>query len=131
MIVLDTHALIWWLSDAGHLSTKARRVIEEGAKEKRLLVSSISVWETALLVTKGRLTLSLPFADWLRHAEALPFLTFIPVDNAIAARSVSLPDPLHPDPADRIIVATTLQTSGQLVTRDQKLHDYPHVTTIW
>lgn len=131
MIVLDTHAWIWWLSDPDLLSANARTAIEEAAREKRLGVSSISVWELTLLVTKGRLTLKMPLSDWLRHAEELPFLSFIPVDNAIAARSVLLLGTLHPDPADRIIVATTLQTSGRLATRDQKLHDYEHVTTIW
>ena len=131
MIVLDTHALIWWLGEPERLSKRARSVVDEAAQEKRLLVSSISAWEAAMLVSKGRLSLRLPFADWLRQAEALPFLSFVPVDNAIAVRSVELPSPLHPDPADRIIVATALQLGARLVTRDQKLRQYEPVRTVW
>ena len=42
-----------------------------------------------------------------------------------------LPPPLHPDPADRIIIATALQLGATLITKDQKIRDYPHVTTVW
>lgn len=131
MIVLDTHAWVWWLGDPARLSDEAREAIDEAARQNTLIVSSISAWEVALLVHRRRLTLTLPFPDWIRQAEALPFVTYIPIDNAIAIRSVMLPPPLHQDPADRIITATTLQSGGRLVTRDQALSAYPHVTTIW
>jgi PIN domain nuclease of toxin-antitoxin system len=68
---------------------------------------------------------------WVAKSEALPFLHFVPVDNAIAIKSVKLPDPFHPDPADRIIIATALTLGFPLVTRDEKILDYPHVRTTW
>jgi PIN domain nuclease of toxin-antitoxin system len=131
MIVLDTHAWVWWLGEPARLTDRARAAIDGAARDNALLISSISAWEVALLVRRRRLTLDLPFSDWLRQAEALPFVTYVPIDNAIAVRSVALPPPLHQDPADRIITATTLQAGGRLVTRDQALRDYPHVATIW
>ena len=131
MILLDTHAWVWWLSAPESLPEPSRLAIDEARRHSRLLVSSISVWEVALLVSKGRLQLTLPVEDWISKAEALSFLKFVPVDNAIALRSVHLPGSLHPDPADRIIVATAMDRRVALVTKDERLRAYPHVKTIW
>ncbi len=131
MIVLDTHAWIWWISDPAQLSARAQHCIGDEIEAGQVYVSSISAWELALLVNRGRLSLTMDVETWLEKSEALPFLKFTPVDNAIAVRSVSLPGSLHPDPADRIIVATALRLGAQLITKDHKLHQYPHVTTIW
>jgi PIN domain nuclease of toxin-antitoxin system len=131
MIVLDTHAWIWFISNPENLSKKASKAVTEAVKEKSVLISSISAWEVALLVTKKRLTLSLDVTDWIAKSESLPFIQFIAVSNAIAIRSVNLPQPLHTDPADRIIIATALFAGAPLVTKDKKLINYPHVKTIW
>jgi PIN domain nuclease of toxin-antitoxin system len=80
---------------------------------------------------KGRLELTMHAEDWIARSEALPFLQFIPVDNHIAVRATQLPGPLHDDPADRIIIATTLSLGGTLITRDGKLRKYHHVKTLW
>jgi PIN domain nuclease of toxin-antitoxin system len=131
MIVLDTHAWIWWLSNPEHLSAVAKEKIEEGVKNRSVHVSCISTWETALLVAKGRLQLTMDVRDWIAKTESLPFVMFIPVSNGIAVKSVFLPEPLHKDPADRIIVATALALGDELITKDEKLQEYPHVKTVW
>ena len=131
MIVLDTHALLWWVNDPTALSGPARKAIAAAVETKLVHVSCISSWEMALLVERGRLRLSLDVRDWLCRCEALPFLTFVPVSNAIAVESVRLPDFLHADPADRIIAATALSLGAALVTKDDKLQRYQHVKTIW
>jgi PIN domain nuclease of toxin-antitoxin system len=131
MIVLDTHAWIWFTSNPEALSQKAKKVVEAAVEEKNLLVSSISAWEVALLVKKGRLKLTMDVTDWIAKSENLPFIQFIPVTNSIAVKSVNLPPPLHPDPADRIIIATALSTGSPIVTKDKKISDYSHVKTIW
>jgi PIN domain nuclease of toxin-antitoxin system len=110
---------------------RARRALDKAATGKRLFVSSISLWEVALLVAKGRLRLSMPVATWMGASEALPFLRFVPVDNAIALLAVTLPGPLHDDPADRIIAATALSLGAELVTRDRRLTEYPRLRTLW
>lgn len=84
-----------------------------------------------MLAAKGRLELTMDVADWIRHCDALPFLGFVPVDNAVALRSVSLPEPFHADPADRMIVATAMVLGATLVTRDERLLSYPHVSSLW
>ena len=130
MIVLDTHSLVWWVS-GGPLSEKARRAIDRAAASRALCASSMTVWEIAMLVKKGRLELTVELAPWIRSVEALPELRFVPVDVDIALASTLLPGSLHPDPADRIIVATARSLDATLVTRDARLADYPHVETIW
>jgi len=131
MIVLDTHAWIWFTSKPEALSKKAQKALEAAVKEKNVFVSSISVWEVALLVNKKRLKLSMDVTDWIAKSESLPFIQFIPVSNSIAVKSVNLPQPLHPDPADRIIIATALSLGAPLVTKDKKISAYAHVKTIW
>lgn len=84
-----------------------------------------------MLVSKGRLELTIPVEDWIAKAERLPFLKFVPVDNTIAVRSVNLPGSLHSDPADRIIAATASQLCVPLVTKDERLRGYPLIKTVW
>ena len=131
MIVLDTHTWIWFISKPEVLSKRAKKAVSAAVEEKSVLISSISAWEVALLVIKKRLTLSLDVTDWIAKSESLPFIQFIAVSNSIAIKSVNLPQPLHPDPADRIIIATALSAGAPLVTKDIKLLNYPHVKTIW
>jgi PIN domain nuclease of toxin-antitoxin system len=131
MIVLDTHTWIWFISKPEVLSKRAKKAVSAAVKEKSVLISSISAWEVALLVIKKRLTLSLDVTDWIAKSEGLPFIHFIEISNSIAVKSVNLPQPLHPDPADRIIIATALSAGVPLVTKDKKLLNYPHVETIW
>jgi PIN domain nuclease of toxin-antitoxin system len=64
-------------------------------------------------------------------SERLPFISFVPIDNRIAVKSVSLPEPLHRDPADRIIIATAITLGAALITKDDKIINYPYVETIW
>lgn len=131
MILLDTHTWVWWVSNPEGLSARARRAIDESMTSTRLYVSSISVWEVALLVARGRLLLTLEVDDWIARSEALPQLGFVPVDNHIARKAVGLAPPLHNDPADRIIIATALVLGASIVSKDRKIRGYPHVTTIW
>jgi PIN domain nuclease of toxin-antitoxin system len=131
VIVLDTHAWVWWVSGAEPLSPAATEAVEQAVVERALFVSCISTWELALLVQRGRLELTIDVADWVARSESLPFLQFVPVDNRIAVRATRLPGPLHSDPADRIIVSTAQALGARLVTRDEKLWRYPHVETVW
>ena len=131
MIVLDTHAWIWFISNPDLLSKRAEKAMNAAVKDKSIIVSSISAWELALLVSKKRLKLTLDVSDWIAKSESLPFIQFVPVTNSIAVKSVNLPLPLHPDPADRIIIATALSMGAPLVTKDKKLLGYSHIKTIW
>ncbi len=128
MIVLDTATWIWRASEPKRLSARARRAIEA---EGTALVSAISVWEVAMLVAKRRIQLDRPVEQWLDVALALPSLQLAALDPAVAVRSTRLPGEFHPDPADRIIVATALEYDAAIVTPDDRLRTYPHVQSVW
>ncbi len=83
-----------------------------------------------MLERRGRLELRIPARLWVEKCERLALFHFVPVDNTIARLAVELPEPIHADPADRIIVATALSFGATLVTRDRKLLAYPHVKTL-
>ena len=131
MIVLDTHAWVWWVGRPEEISGGAQEAIAGAIERQEIFISSISAWEVAILVRKGRLELTMPVEDWIARSEALPFVQFVPVDNRIALRSNHLPGEIHEDPADRIIIATALTLGASLVSKDGKIRDYPHVETIW
>jgi PIN domain nuclease of toxin-antitoxin system len=132
VIVLDTHALIWWVSDPKRIPPKATRLINAAiGSGEPIAVSSISMWEIALLVANGRLTLTMDADAWIERVEALSFLTFVPVDNEIAVRSLQLENFPHRDPADRMIVSTALGLGATLITGDARLQTYRAVKTAW
>lgn len=130
MIVIDTHVLVWWLSDRSRLSKEASRAVEDALAGDGVAASSISAWEVALLVDKGKLDLSMDLFQWLKVADEIVNFRFVPVDHILAARSVTMRD-FHPDPADRIIVSLARSLGAPLVTADEKIRRYPHVRTIW
>jgi PIN domain nuclease of toxin-antitoxin system len=132
VIVLDTHALVWWISrDNSRLSAKALQAIKNEMNHDGVRASSISAWEIAMLVSKGKLELSMDVLHWLDVAGEVEGFRFVPVDNLIAVKSLSLPGNFHADPADRIIVALAREMAAPLVTADGKISRYPHVTSIW
>lgn len=131
MILLDTHAWVWWLSAPERVGSEARAGIEEAIAREAALVSSVSVWEVALLVTRGRLELDRPVRAWLAEAEAVAGFRFLPIDNRVAAEAVLLGGGLHADPADRFIAATALLAGVPLATADEKLRGYAPLRTIW
>ncbi len=132
MILLDTHSLIWWARrEKGKLTAVARTAIEAEIPGGEILVSSITAWELALLVSLGRLTFADGVGPWLQSLENIPQVRFVPVDNDIGMQAVTLPGALHKDPADRIIIATARKLGAPIVTGDDKIRAYPHVRTIW
>lgn len=131
MIVLDTHVLVWWVSGAGRLSTRAKRAIDQRSRKGPVVASTISVLEIATAVRRGRLELGAPLDQWLTDLCALPELRFEPVSVAIAQLAGSFADPTPGDPADRIIVATARTLRAKLVTADDGLRASPHVPVVW
>ncbi|MBA3448536.1 MAG: type II toxin-antitoxin system VapC family toxin [Pseudaminobacter sp.] len=131
MIVIDTHALVWWINHDSRLPAKALQTIEDGLGRDGVRASSISAWEIAMLVSKGKLELSMDVSRWLDIAGEIDGFGFVPIDNLVAVRSLALPGDFHADPADRIIVALAREMAAPLVTADEKIRRYPHVATIW
>lgn len=128
MILLDTHAWVWWASSPERLSRRAAAAI---ADESERAVSAISCWEVATLVRRGRLKLDRPAELWLRQALGMPGVVPLDVTPEIASVAGTLGDDFHGDPADRILVATALARACRILTRDERLRSSARVTTIW
>ena len=118
MILLDTHVLLWLRAGDARLGPEARRQIDRAWQSGEVGVSSISFWETALLQEKGRIRLTADVGPW-RREQLEQGLIEIPVDGEIGIRAVGLAD-FHPDPADRLIVATALD-GQRLITADNRM----------
>ena len=131
MIVLDTHTLVWWVTNDAELSEKAKKAIERERAGGEVVISAISAWEIAMLVDRGTLAFSMDIDSWLSTVREIPRVRFAPVDVDIAVKSVQLPGLFHKDPADRMIVATARKFAAPLVTKDLKIRAYAHVKTIW
>ncbi|HVE71067.1 MAG TPA: type II toxin-antitoxin system VapC family toxin [Thermoanaerobaculia bacterium] len=127
MIVIDTHALIWWISDPTRLSGHAREAIDRAAL---VCIPAITCFEVAFLAERRRIAIDSPAPDWLDEVIALPRVALMPLTIDVPAAAAKLPDPLR-DPADRLIVATALQMRVPLVTADHKIIASGVVTTIW
>lgn len=113
------------------LSRQAKAAIKKEQDGGEIIVSSISAWEIALLVQRGRLLLAMDVQSWLATVAKIDAIKFVPVDVEIATKSVDLPATFHNDLADRMIVATARKFAAPLVTKDEKIRAYAHVKTIW
>lgn len=88
------------------------------------MLSAISPWEVAMLVSKGRLTLDRDIGEWIGAAVSIPGIRLEAISPEIAVASTRLPGNIHSDPADRLIAATTRHLGALLITDDQLLLDY-------
>jgi PIN domain nuclease of toxin-antitoxin system len=131
MLLLDTHAVVWWVDNPKRIPREATRAIDKALRKSETIgVSSFSLREIALLARAGRLRLGMDLDVWLGKVEALRALAFYPVNNRIARRSASLLLETK-DPADRIIVSTALEYGATLITGDERIRAYEGVRSIW
>ena len=128
MIVLDTHAWIWWANDPAKLGRMARREI---ARVRKIGVPAVCCFELATLVAHDRIRLDRPPFHWMQDALALPLVDLIPITPAVAVKAAELPPDFPGDPADRLITATAILESALLITKDQRLQDSKLVRTAW
>nr|WP_242523324.1 type II toxin-antitoxin system VapC family toxin [Thiocystis minor] len=128
--MLDTCTLIDDALTPERLSSAAVDALLQGESAGTLACCDISLWEIAMLITKGRLSPGTDAQTFCQLALDARGTRVLPITPAIAARSVAIDLP-HADPADRLIAATTLEHHAILVTIDQKLRDFTLLATIW
>jgi PIN domain nuclease of toxin-antitoxin system len=116
-LLVDTHALLWWLADDPGLSATAREALAEPAND--VVVSTASIWEIAIKRALGKL--SAP-DDLPSHIEAAGF-GWLPVQAAHAWQVRDLP-PHHRDPFDRLLVAQSLVEQLPVITADARFSAY-------
>jgi PIN domain nuclease of toxin-antitoxin system len=132
-LLLDTHVWIWFMLANSELAVDGQQVINRAAAAGQLRIAAISVWEAALLASRGRVILGRPLAQWITAAVSAPGLSIEPLLPQIAVEACSLPEVFHRDPADRLIVATARVANATLMTRDRRILDYAargHLTAI-
>lgn len=127
MIILDTHIWIWWVYNDAKLTEKQIEIIKAHEGDG-LGISIISCWEIAKLVEKSRLVLHCPIDEWLETALNYPGVKLIELTPSIIVESTQLPGDFHNDPADQMIVATARHFDCSLLTADEKILSYEHVT---
>jgi PIN domain nuclease of toxin-antitoxin system len=128
VIVADTHAWIWWLSDPQRLSARARASLEEA---DRIGVSAISLWEVSMLVASGRIEVDPGVGTWLRRALAADKIELLPLSVEVSVEGAALLQEMGGDPADWLIVATARQEKARLVTKDARIRRTKQVATVW
>lgn len=128
--MLDTHIWVDYASVPTELPTAVVRAIDQGRDTGSVFVSVISVWEVALLVRKKRFVLPMSLSRWTEEALNLRGLNLLAFTPEIAIESVELPEPMHKDPADRILVASARVERMTLVTRDREILDFAKATNL-
>ena len=129
MLVLDTHAWVWWMNDRALLSQTQRQAISAN-EDDTIGVSVISCWEIAKIYEYGRLELPVELSEWFDLALAYPGVSLLNLTPEIAIESTRLPGDFHRDPFDQMIVATARLNHCPLVTSDGKIIRYPHVQSV-
>lgn len=125
--LLDTHTLIWWMTNDLHLSRSARALIEQ--KDNTSLVSAVSAWEIATKVRLGRL----PAAEGLVQDFVVDLvrqrIQILTVSAEHGIRAGLLPGP-HKDPFDRMLIAQALAENVPIMSNDRALDGYG-VKRLW
>jgi PIN domain nuclease of toxin-antitoxin system len=121
VIVLDTHIWFWWMSQEFERFPAHWLDILETAEQ--VSISAISCYEIALAHQRGRLELPCSANQWFQEALAPAGITVFPLTPEIACRAVDL-SPVHKDPFDRLIIATTLEYEAKLASVDGSFAQY-------
>jgi PIN domain nuclease of toxin-antitoxin system len=129
MILLDTHVVLWWALAPDKLSAKAKRICEEMERSKCLL-SSTSIWELGIKIKKGKLEIRLSIEEFVQLLRKTGVLEIVPIDEKIWMKNLSLKWS-HKNPVGRTLVATTLLNQLPVLTKDEVIHRYRGVKSIW
>ena len=124
MYLLDTHAIIWYVTGSNELSLLVRNLMET----KRCFFSFVSLWEIAIKQAKGALDFKITISQLKTVLENEEFIYLHPTEYD-AEGIKKLPD-IHRDPFDRLLIAQAIENNLTIITRDLKIPLY-EVKTIW
>lgn len=117
-LLLDTHALLWWLADDRQLGRRARELVEDPAND--VLVSMVSLWEIAVKIRIGKLE-----ADVGEITDAVQREGFIMLDIGVAHLLTLAGLPMHHrDPFDHLLIAQAIVEDATLVSEDSNVGRY-------
>jgi len=116
-LLVDTHALIWWLRDDPKLGANSRRALDDA--QTIVYVSAASAWEIAIKHALGKLPIGDDLAEQLAQAGFIE----LPISIADGLTAGALPR-IHADPFDRMIIAQAQRLGLTVVTDDAKIDRY-------
>ena len=126
-VLLDTHALLWWLEKDPRLSRRAHAAVIDGGNQ--VLVSLGSVWEVAIKAGLGQLSMPRDLAGFFRRHLALYGFDLLPITLEHVTAVRDLPRH-HRDPFDRLLIAQSRLEGLSLVSADRRFAPYG-VDLIW
>jgi PIN domain nuclease of toxin-antitoxin system len=124
VILLDTHPLIWFSQGDERLGRRTRDLIIDCGERNEVLLSPISFWEAAMLVRKGRVSLGMSTHSWAIMVQESGRMHIAGLSPTTGVDAGELPDDIHGDPADRLLIATARLSGCALVTADRKILGY-------
>lgn len=130
-MVADTHILIWDALSPQRLSQTAEIALSRASQSGELIICDISLWEIAMLISKGRIKVGTDTQSFLNLIVQSHNGRIVPISPQIASRSTLLPPASSGDPADRLILATAVVAQTPLITADSNLQANTLVPTIW
>lgn len=126
-VLLDTHALYWFIEGDAKLSSMAAAVIGDPANE--ILFSPASYWEMAIKISLGKWQLNLPYSNFIDIALVSYGFQILNIAPAHTAELLNLPFH-HRDPFDRLIIAQAIAEGTNIVSTDKQFDAYP-ITRTW
>ena len=126
-LLLDTHAFLWFVIGDTRLSGKAQALIEDESNQRFFSVASL--WEIAIKVSIGRLTLSAPFDDIFPSQLVKNGIDLLGITIAHTSALTSLPYH-HRDPFDRLLIAQAISEQMQIASVDGAFDAYP-IFRLW
>lgn len=125
-LLLDTHALIWFITEDSNLPTNTKRIIED--IENNCYVSVATFWEIAIKHSLGRLNLGTNLGNLFQLIVSSGF-TILPITLNHILENSGLPFH-HNDPFDRIIIAQAVYEDLKIISKDGQFENYK-VSLIW
>ena len=125
--LLDTHALLWWISDDPRLPQTVRDIISD--RNSEIYFSASGCWEITIKAQLGKITLPDKPDVFLSDQLTLNSFLSLPIQSSHALHVFNLP-PLHRDPFDRMLVAQAQLENMPVITSDALISLYP-VEIIW
>lgn len=121
-LLLDTHTIVWLTEDLPDLGNRAKRSCDAALASSDLAIPTIVFFELGQLTKRGRIAGPESVFGWRSRLLTLD-VREVPVSAEIAMQAADLDD-LHGDPIDRIIVATAIIESAELLTADRRILDW-------
>ena len=131
MILLDTHVLVWMVTEEERLSRDATREIQKAQRSGGCGIASITLWELALLFARRRLSTPGNIERAIQEMIEVSAVEVIDLTPSIAALTTTFPDTYPKDPGDRIIGATARALGIPLITQDEGIRASPLIRSVW